>query len=80
MVTSVYVRIVIMNEFTKEELQIIAEAIPYILHKGVQVRTELLKKIDGMINQCNHEKLFGVSKYIDGELGSLCSKCGKFYR
>ena len=39
-----------MNDFTKEELEILAEAIPYILHKGVIERTELLKKIDGMIN------------------------------
>lgn len=38
-----------MNDFTKEELILIAEAIPYILHKGVSVRTELLKKVDEMI-------------------------------
>jgi len=43
-------RVLQMNDFTKEELEILAEAIPYILHKGVIERTELLNKIDIMIN------------------------------
>jgi hypothetical protein len=59
-----------MNDFTKEELELIAEAIPYILHKGVLVRTELLKKIDGMINNyCEH-------LHAGEACGTICRDCG----
>ena len=59
-----------MNDFTKEELTLIAEAIPYILHKGVSVRTELLKKIDAMIdNYCEHDS------YETSALVKYCPDC-----
>jgi hypothetical protein len=63
-----------MNDFTKEELELIAEAIPYILHKGVLVRTELLKKIDGMINNyCEHKE---QEMDCDGGISLVCKYCG----
>ena len=61
-----------MNDFTKEELILIAESIPYILHKGVLVRTELLKKIDGMIvNYCEHQNT------RNGDPCQECEDCGR---
>lgn len=63
--------------FNKEELELIAETIPYTLHINTEERTKLLKKIDRMIKiysceSSNHEytefhKIRGI-KY--------CINCG----
>ncbi len=38
-----------MNDFTKQELKLLAASIPYLLHLETKERTELLIKVDKMI-------------------------------
>ena len=65
-----------MNDFTKEELQLLAESIPYLLHMQTKARTDLLMKIDTMIdNYCEHSESHANHDYEVEQ----CKKCGKLF-
>lgn len=67
-----------INEFTKEELILIAESIPYLLHLEPEKRTYLLYKIDKMIKDfCDHNSL---RQKGDDEYVALCRDCGKLFQ
>ncbi len=61
-----------MNDFTKDELILLAESIPYLLHMQTNARTGLLMKIDKMIDgYCEH------SNFMIEHHGKryICDKC-----
>ena len=69
-----------MNDFTKEELILIAESIPYLLHLKTKERTELLKKIDNIINNyCEHKNDVSPLYTVSGDLPSagFCYECNQ---
>lgn len=66
-----------MNEFTKEELQLILKSIWW---GGSDDDTELLQKLDDKIqsmidNYCNHE----CQEIRDANSIASCPKCGKHH-
>ncbi len=67
-----------MINFDKEELEIIAESIPYMLHKNLDERTKLLHKVDNMIkNYCEHTP---SNAHYEQFRWQSCSKCGVQYK
>lgn len=67
-----------MLEFNKEELQVIAESIPYILHESVEFRTQLLQKVTDMIDKyCDHTP---SDAHYEQFRWQLCRKCGVQYK
>lgn len=67
-----------MIDFTKEELTLIAESIPYMLHIDVEGGTKLLQKIDKMIEQyCDHTP---SDAHYEQFRWQLCRKCGVQYK
>jgi hypothetical protein len=67
-----------MIDFTKEELQVIAESIPYILHESVEFRTQLLNKVNNMIGAyCYHTP---SDAHYEQFRWQLCRKCGVQYK
>ena len=72
------VRRIKMVGFTVDELKIIAESIPYMLHEDVGFRTNLLTKVDKMINAyCEHESCVSFHEQFRWQ---LCGKCGVQYK
>lgn len=71
-----------MNDFTKEELEIISLCVENDFYNSNYPRSmyePLYEKIQSMIdNYCDHEYLLTIT--INGESCSLiCSKCNKVY-
>ena len=64
-----------MNDFTKEELEILYKALDYCLWKvplGVDTRPVRSKVIDMIDNYCDHKNDKAVS---DVDYGMVCADC-----
>lgn len=61
-----------MNDFTKEELEALADAYEQRMHNGYVIHLELLHKIQSKIdNYCDHKDLFDeYAEWVQ------CRKCG----
>lgn len=82
-----------MNDFTKEELEIIKDGLEYVLHEEIMkpIGWDVLKKLQYIIDnfkECHHES-DGGSYALSNKLTldgkhflhhDRCVKCGEFYR
>lgn len=65
-----------MNDFTKEELEALADCYEQRMNSGYVIHLELLHKIQYMIdNYCEHEWRKGIHLFND----VYCTKCHKHF-